>query len=112
MPIKSAPQDRYMNDSALVEKAGPSITTIVPPGWTVMPNSCALCCTMRLAAGQNGSAKAMWTTMSCSKKVLDLWRVLSMSWLGTTRCSGSNSSFRLPTALTEITRSTPRVFSA
>ena len=32
-----------MNDSALVEKAGPSITTIVPPGWTVMPNSCALC---------------------------------------------------------------------
>ena len=39
-------------------------------------------------------------------------RVRSMSWSGTTMCSGSMSSRRLPTALTLMMNSTPRLFSA
>ena len=101
-----------MKDSARVEKAGPSITTMVPPGCTVMSNCWAAWWTAWLVWAQNGSAMATCTTMPVSKKVLSRNLVRSINWLGTTRSRGANSSFRLPTALTEMIRSTPNDFKA
>ena len=101
-----------MKDSALVENAGPSITTIVPPGCTLMSSAWAAWWTRWLVWAQNGSAMATCTTTSVSKKVLSRSLVRSINWLGITRSSGANSSLRLPTALTEIIRSTPMDFSA
>ena len=57
--------------------------------------------------GQKGSAKLMCATMPSPKKVDTRLRVLSMSWSGTTMSWGAISSRRLPTALTDTTRSTP-----
>ena len=81
-----------------------------------VPPACAATSVSRVAAssvlprlGQNGVSKAMWATMPRPKKV---WgrapRVRSMTWSGTTMCSGAISSLRLPTALTEMMCSTPR----
>ena len=43
--MMSAFQDLYKNDSALVENAGPSITTNVPPSWTFVVVADADVCT-------------------------------------------------------------------
>ena len=103
-----APHDRYSSDSALVENSGPSITTQVPPECVVMPRPSAVLATRPLKSGQNGSANPTWATIPSPKKVLTRLLVRSISWSGTTMSSGATSSLRLPTALIETMRSTPR----
>ena len=77
--MMSAFQDLYINDSAFVENAGPSITTKVPPSCTVADVFDAALYTSWLREGQNGSANAMWATTSLLKNVVSLMKVLSIS---------------------------------
>ena len=105
------PQERYILDSARVEKAGPSITTIVP---VLCSRKCGSAAWARSdeSSGQKGSANAMCPTGPASKNVLGRPRVLSIIWSGTTASLGSTPSARPPTAFTDTIRSTPRIFSA
>ena len=64
---------------------------------------------MPLSSGQTGWANDTCTAMPCpAKKVLIRPLVRSKNWSGTTTSSGGYSSLRLPTALAEKIRSTPR----
>ena len=59
-----------------------------------------------------GCAIETWATISLSKKVLSLAKVLSINWSTITNFPGGKSSLRDPTADTEIISVTPSCFRA
>src|SRR3989344_322022 len=99
--IMSAPHIRNIDDSAFVEKRGPSMVIIVPFSLKDNPNFLAEAMNTFLKFSQKGFDMGMWTTLS-SKKVNARCFVLSINWSGKIKSPGFTYSLKDPHAVVAI----------